>query len=223
MRDIENHAKAILIRAREQAEALLAAAQQEGESLKQQAYAEGLDEGRRDGRKQGADDGAKSGAAQAFAEHNGQLGTLVTALTTAAAELDASRRDLEAAGLQEVVALATAIARRVTKRQATLDPEVLTANLTEAMKLVAHAADLRISIHPQQKAVLESALPQLKLAWPQLAHAELIEDASLSPGGCRIFTARGSIDADLDTQLDRVIDDLLPAPTGGAQREDTAS
>src|SRR3954452_7892718 len=85
MRDIENHAKAILIRAREQAEALLAAAQQEGESLKQQAYAEGLEEGRRDGRKQGADEGAKSGAAQAFAEHNGQLGTLVTALTTGAA------------------------------------------------------------------------------------------------------------------------------------------
>jgi flagellar assembly protein FliH len=114
--------------------------------------------------------------------------------------------------LREVVALAVAIARRVTKRQGLVDPEVLTENLREAMKLVAHAADVRIAVHPQQKVVLESVLPQLRLSWPDLKHVELVEDSALSPGGCRIFTARGTVDADLDGQLDRVVNDLLPAP-----------
>ena len=38
----------------------------------------------------------------------------------------------------------------------------------------------------------------------------VIDDASLSPGGCRIFTTRGRIDADLDGQLDRIVADLMP-------------
>jgi flagellar biosynthesis/type III secretory pathway protein FliH len=58
--------------------------------------------------------------------------------------------------------------------------------------------------------VLEAALPQLKLAWPTLSHVELIDDATLAPGGCRICTARGQVDAALDAQLDRVVADLLP-------------
>jgi len=43
-----------------------------------------------------------------------------------------------------------------------------------------------------------------------MSHVELLEDAALSPGGCRIFTAGGCVDGDLDVQLDRVIAQLLP-------------
>lgn len=214
MRDIENHAKAILLRARGQAEALLAEAQQEGEQLKAQAYAQGLEEGRREGRKQGELEGAQAGAQQALAEHQEQLSSLVNALVTGVTQIDASRRELEAAGLSEVVSLAISIARRVTKRQGIIEPQVLTDNLKEAMTLVSHAADLRVAVHPNQTATLQSALPSLKLAFPKLSHVELLEDASLSPGGCRVFTARGNVDADLDAQLDRVVADLMPEPNG---------
>jgi flagellar assembly protein FliH len=91
-----------------------------------------------------------------------------------------------------------------------VDPDTLTENLAEAMKLVAHAADVRVAINPMQKSVLEAALPRLQLQWPELKHVELVEEATISPGGCRIFTARGHVDADLDAQLDRVVADLLP-------------
>ena len=211
MRDIENHAKAILLRARQQAEALLAEAQREAESLKAQAHAQGLTDGRRDGLAQGKQEGAKAGAAQALAEHKAQLTAAVNALVAASTQFNASRRDLEADGLKEVVALATAVARRVTKRQGLLDPEVLAGNLKEAMKLVAHAADVRIALHPSQRKVLEDTLPALRLTWPDLKHVELTDDPSIAPGGCRIFTARGQVDAELDGQLDRVVADLLPS------------
>ena len=64
------------------------------------------------------------------------------------------------------------------------------------------------------KATLERLLPQLKLTWPQLDHAQLVEESSLTPGGCRVYTGQGEIDADLDAQLDRVIADLLPPAEG---------
>jgi len=212
MKDVENQAKAILLRARQQAERLLAEAQAEAELLRQQAKADGLAEGRREGTAKGLEEGKTSGHDQALAQHAAAMTSLVNALTNAAAQLNASRQELEANALVEVVELAAAIARRATKRQGMIDGGVLTENLREAMRLVVHASDVRIAVHPAQKKTLEAELPNLRLAWPQLKHVELTEDATLVPGGCRIFTAHGMVDGDLETQLDRVIDELLPKP-----------
>ncbi|HWP41095.1 MAG TPA: FliH/SctL family protein, partial [Tepidisphaeraceae bacterium] len=139
------------------------------------------------------------------------LEQLIKALAAAAGELDAARRRLHADATTELIRLAVAIARRVTKLQGALDPSVLTANVAEAIRLVVQSNDVRIAVHPSQKQALAEVLPALKFQWPKLQHVELVEDATLSPGGCRIFTASGEIDADLDRQIDRVAADLLPA------------
>src|SRR5688572_5168036 len=182
MRDIENHARAIVARAKQQAEQLLAAAQAEGDRLKAAAKAEGLAAGRTEGLAKGLDEGRKSGAQQALNEHKAQLANVVKGLSQAVAELDASRRKLEADALTEVVELAVAVARRVTKRQGLIDPGVLAANLAEAMKLVVSASDLRIAVHPQQRQALLDALPRLQVTWPSLQHVQLVDDATLAPG-----------------------------------------
>jgi flagellar biosynthesis/type III secretory pathway protein FliH len=83
------------------------------------------------------------------------------------------------------------------------------------MKLVVQQIDLRIVVNPEQRAALDAALPKLGLKWPSLKHVEVMEDAALAPGGCRISTRQGSIDSDLDVQLDRVVADLLPRPGVG--------
>ena len=210
MKDVEEAARGILLRARRQAEQLLAAAQQEGEALKEQARADGTREGFEQGFAEGAQQGAESGRQQAMEEHRAQLADAVRSLTTAAAELDARRHELETEALREVVSLSAAIARRVTKRQGLIDNEVLAANLSEAMRLAVGAADVRLAFHPEQRKTLEAALPLLRIEWPSLRHVELVEDATLSPGGCRVFTRGGRVDADLGEQLDRVIDELMP-------------
>src|SRR5437762_7809266 len=106
--------------------------------------------------------GFDAGQAQALNEHRQQLAEVLSTLAAAAGELDARRQELEADALREVVQLAAAIARRVTKRQGLIDHGVLMSNLTDAMRLVVGAADVRISIHPNQRAALESALPHLR-------------------------------------------------------------
>jgi flagellar assembly protein FliH len=210
MADVEAAAKRVLLRARQQAEQLLHDAQNEAEALKEQAKADGLCEGLELGRAEGLRLGTEAGHAQALAEHREQFTQTIAALSAAASELDAGRQRLEADGLREVVQLAAAIARRVTKRQGLIEPDVLAANVTEAMRLVIHAADVQIAVHPDQRATLVAALPHLRTEWPSLKHVDLVDDPTLSPGGCRIFARGGQVDADLDTQLDRVIADLLP-------------
>ncbi|MGB7156739.1 MAG: FliH/SctL family protein [Tepidisphaeraceae bacterium] len=212
MKDIETQARALMNRARERAEGLLIEAQKEAETLKAAAKVEGLVEGKREGLAKGLEEGRKNGAQQALSEHRTALAQLIKGLTEAAADLDASRQQLEADALKEVIDLSIAIASRVTKRQGAIDPQVLIANVGEAMKLVVASSDVRIALHPSQKQCLLDALPQLQMTWPALKHVQLIDDESLAPGGCRVFSRGGQIDADLDGQLDRVIADLMPNP-----------
>lgn len=217
MRDIELQAQTILARARDKAEQLLLAAQMEAEELKKAAHAKALADGHREGLASGRELGAQAGSEQALAEHRESLTQLLESLTTATTELESRRNELESAALTEVVGLAVAVARRVTKRQGMLDPLVLEDNLQEAMKLVVHRADVRIACNPNQRKTLEEVLPRLGRHWPSLKHVTIVEEPSLQPGGCRVHTAHGEIDADLDGQLDRVIADLLPAaPIEGA-------
>jgi flagellar biosynthesis/type III secretory pathway protein FliH len=89
------------------------------------------------------------------------------------------------------------------------------ANLKEAMSLAVHAADVRIALHPSQTQTLRRELANLQLSWPQLKHIELSEDASIEPGGVRIFTTGGQVDGTLDTQLDRIIAELSPRDERG--------
>lgn len=211
MADIERQAKLIVVRARQQADQLLAAARTEAEGLKRSESAAGQAEGRRQGLSQGLQEGAKAGQKQALDEHRLQLQQAFEALTTALNEIEQHRADLEASALVEVVQLALAIARRVTKRQAMIDPAVLVANLQQAMKLVVAKTGVRIAIHPSQRKTLDAALPQLQREWPAMAHVQVVEDPGITPGGCKVLGENGQIDADLQTQLDHIAAELLPA------------
>ena len=216
MADIEKQARAILVRARQKAEQLLIDAQRNADEIRRQAQAEGLASGYDQGIVKGMEDGGKLGHDAALSEHRTQFTTLLTALTAVVSEIDAHRQELETRGLREVIQLAIAIADRVTKRQGRLDPEVCIANVAEAMQLVVSSVDIRVALNPLQIHVLNEAMPRLRLRWPELKHIELVEDETLSPGGCRIFTRHGRIDADLEGQLERIAAELVPAPSGAA-------
>ena len=211
MADIENHARGMLLRARKQAEELLAAAQGDAEAMWQRAKAEGFAEGKQEGVLKGREEGLKLGKDQAYKEQSAQLTGLVGTLTTLTTELNHHRLALESHGVEDVIHLAIAIAERVTKQRGVLDPAVAVANVTEALKLVSHASDVRIAVHPSQKLALEQALPVLRMHWPQLQHVQLLEDEALAPGGCRLYTMQGQVDGDLDEQLRRIVADLLPS------------
>jgi flagellar assembly protein FliH len=165
-----------------------------------------MEEGYRQGYEKGLAD-ARRETIEQVAE---QTGLAIEALARAAATMEASRAELESEALADVVKLAIAIARRVTKRQGLIDPGVLAENLREAVKQLIRRDDVRIAIHPDQRATLGDMLARLRMEWPQMERVEVVEDASISPGGCRVSGGQGQIDAALETQLDRIAADLIP-------------
>jgi len=212
MNDVEDVAKRVLLKAKLQAENLLAAAMEEAEQLKAAAREEGAREGFDHGHAEGVKHGLEAGKQDAAKQHSAELKAVVKAFAAATADIEARRKELDAQALTGAVQLAIGIARRVTKREGLIDPAVLQANLAEAIKLSLNAGDLRVAVHPDQLAGLKAALPQLKMKIPAMKHVELLADPGVAPGGCRVYTRHGEVDADLDSQFDRVVADLLPLP-----------
>ncbi len=219
MADIAKQAAQILARAQSRADAMLVEAQTVAEELRANAHSEGLIAGQREGIAYGLKEGRETGRAQSLEEQRHDLTAVLGTLTSACTELDDRRRELEADVLREVTNLALKIAARITKRQGEVDPAVLERNLAASLKLVIGMHRLRIVIHPAQMATLTDALPRLKLQFPTLDHVEIVEDPLIAPGGCRILTRQGQIDATLDEQLTRIAADLFP---GAVQPPDIA-
>src|SRR3954469_5418849 len=81
MADIEAHARAIVARARQQADQVLAEAQVEGARIRQNSYDQGFTAGREDGIKKGTEDGRTAGKQAAMAEQKAKLEQLAKSMT----------------------------------------------------------------------------------------------------------------------------------------------
>lgn len=208
--DIEQQARAMLVRAKAQADQMLAAAQQEAQVIKAQAMKEAKAAGFELGRKEGREQALPQAKAAALAEQKAKLTETVSGFAASASELDRRIAALEQAAQQELVQLAIAVARRVVKSVAERDIAVAETSIRDAIRLVMNKSSVRIGVAPQQLEALRELLPQLKMTWPTLQHVDMSADPTLAPGGCRVFSAAGEIDADLDRQLDRITRELAP-------------
>lgn len=209
MSDIEAHARSMLMKANKQAEQLLIAAQTEAESIKEQARAEGLAIGKREGVEQGKIEGAATGKQAAFDAEKAKLDETFVTLTAMKEAFDVERHRIIEKAEAEIMPLALAIARKVTKRLGEIDSSVIEANLRDAIRLMNGPHDLRVAIHPQQHTLVGELLPRIGQQWPQIKRVTIVTDETIAPGGCRVSTAGGEVDADLNSQLDRLINELI--------------
>jgi flagellar assembly protein FliH len=208
--DLEALAQDITRGARERAKQILIQAQQEAEALRRGA----AEAGHKEGFEQGFTEGTAKGHEQALNEAVEQFATdqdqLVEALQSVLTEFEGQRNQLLAAARDELIRLAVAIARRVTKRYAQSDTEVAVENLKEIIERVGQRHVARIAVNPADAEAMRrfaSSLAQAESRWDNVTIAE---EADVEPGGCRIRLPDGEIDAGIETQLDRIAAALLP-------------
>jgi flagellar assembly protein FliH len=211
--DIEAQARAVLQNAQREARRIVDQAENLAADLKVKALAEAREEGHKEGLDLGRQEGLRAGREAAVAEHSQAMRSAVAAFVQAMQALEESRRELEAQAVRDVLELALLLTEKITRRRAAVDRQVAVANVIEALRLVSGASIVRVALHPQDRAMVEEILPTLRMQLPRLQHIEIVDDPALTPGGCRVFTAGGEIDASIETQLQRVAADLLPAET----------
>jgi len=110
----------------------------------------------------------------------------------------------------ESLELAIAIASRILRRELTFDSRSVVELTHEALAMVDDSRQLTVFVHPEDLQAFRQPLERL-LRGTNCPTASLESDPSISRGGCRLETERGLIDQTVETQLDRITEELLHA------------
>jgi flagellar assembly protein FliH len=146
------------------------------------------------GREQGALE-AHRAAQQVRAGHLERIGHVI-------ADLQAALDELASRGADTLLDLSLEIARQVLRRELTLRRDAALPAVREALALIVdHAAHPRVHLSPQDYDLVCAELA----ADASHRGCRFVADASVPPGGCRIETPQGEIDATLATRWRRVI------------------
>lgn len=163
------------------------------ELMHQQAHQEGY----REGLVQGKEQGYREGFEQAKKEAE-RLNVLVEQVNTALLQLDQKMS-------QQLLDLALDIARQMLRQALMVQPELVLAVVKEAVNSFPQANQHpQLILHPQDAALVRSCL-EAELAH---GHWRVVEDSQIEPGGCRLETAHGELDATLEKRWQRVLESL---------------
>lgn len=137
-----------------------------------------------------------------------QLQTALPALQQAAEELRVAKDAWLAHWERQAVRLAAAIAARVVRRELARQPEIPLTLVREALQLASGAAEIRLRLHPEDRAALATSLATVVRELAPAGQAELIADERIERGGCRVETQFGVVDAQFAAQLARIEEEL---------------
>jgi len=160
----------------------------EGRSL---GHAEGMETGFREG----YDAGLSGGKAAAENEAR-QLHELTAQLEQALARLDAEIAE-------ELMSLAVELARKILQHTLAVEPEALVSTIRAILQTLPQSR-AQIHLNPDDLAIARNYLGEVL---DQAGHV-LIEDETVSRGGCRVETPGAQIDATMETRWRRTIEAL---------------
>jgi flagellar assembly protein FliH len=143
-------------------------------------------------RQAGMREGEAAGRAQAAAEVRPVIEKLAHTIEEIARLRPRMLRDAEA----DLVELSIAIARRILRRELSVDPGALEGLIKGALDKLASQEICRIRVHPELEPGIRKCLER-----EGRSGIQVVSDGTLERGGILLETARGKLDASLETQL----------------------
>jgi flagellar assembly protein FliH len=144
----------------------------------------------------GMRDGEAAGRGRAASE----LQPVIDRLTRSIEELAGLRARLRSEAEADLVKLSLAIARRVLRRELAIDPEALHGLVLGALEKLQGQEICRVKVHPSHAAMVTACLRQIATG----SNVEIVPDPSREPGAIVFETARGNLDASVESQLQEI-------------------
>lgn len=208
--DLRRQAELVRLRAQEEAKAILEEARREAARLTERAADEGFAKGRGDGYDAGYAQGVAKGQADALAERKGELETLQSQWSGALDEFISRRHGLMLEAQADLVQLAIMIAERVIHRAIEFDPTVINHQLAEALGVVAQQTAVVVRVNSADLDQTRTTMPRILSALGDTGDIRIEADDSISPGGLTLRGGDTEVDARIETQLERIVEALLP-------------
>lgn len=194
--DMGSQGEAYVEKVRAEAAKIVQQAKAEAAAIRQQAEADGR--------------AAAESEIATRLEHQmgGKLETLRPALDEVVADLKQSHGVWLDHWRKAAVTLSTAIAERIVRRELASDPTISETWLTEALQLAAGSSELTVHLAPSDFENLQDHGQKLAESMSSLGTLRFVSDSQISAGGCVVMTRHGRVDQQLETQLERLIEEL---------------
>ncbi len=190
--DMAGQAKKYLDQVRMDAAKIVVKAQQEAAAVRTQAQAQGRQ-------------AALSEVDQMIQR---QLATVIPALRQAILDIHQAKQAWLAQWETAGIHLAAEIAKRLIRGELTRQPEIPLTLIREALQLAVGSGQVRLLLNPDDHRALQTQVQLLVHEMSGLGETQIVADASVSPGGCRVETRFGSVDQTFEAQLARVEEEL---------------
>jgi flagellar assembly protein FliH len=167
----------------------------------------------------GYEAGVSAGKAE-LQKQNDALAAQVTRLDEILNQLSRPLPTLEGEVEQQLVLLALAVGTQLARRELKADPGQIAALIREAVgRLPAAARDVRVHLHPEDAAAIAQRLASAgqERAW------SVIEDPTLTRGGCLVRSENSQIDARLESRVNAMVSSMLGEERAGARVTDGAA
>jgi flagellar assembly protein FliH len=137
-----------------------------------------------------------------------RMDTLLPALEQLTEQLNDARGELQRHWERSAVKVATAIAKRIIRREIASHPEIALEIISDTLRLAAGTAEITLRVNPTDYENLGSQINRLAATLCKLTPSEIVADAGITPGGCRVETKFGEMDQTIESQLKRIEQDL---------------
>lgn len=208
-KDIEKRCEDYILNVRDQTRQMILDAQQEAEQIKRDAFEAGKQEGHAAAQHE-LDTIIKTRSeetANRIVEE--KLGKIYPAMQAAVEGLKNEQIHWRKIWDATAVEMCLSIAEKIIRHEIKSHPESARAMMSEALKLASGAQHIRFHMNPADVAHLGESTKQFINNLTGCQTCEIIEDDSISSGGCFIETQHGTIDATLEAQLDRISQELV--------------
>ena len=218
LNDIAVEAEQIIDGARQRRDEMLATVDAqimgERERASEEGYKSGHEQGLAEGREAGHDE-ALAQAGKEFAERCEQT---YNSLCAVFSEFEQVQDRIIWQAEQDTVELAIAIAEKVIKKAVPGNPAITAENIKAVVKLMVHASDVVVAVNPDDLQYLNDMVNENDGAFGKCQSITFKGDETIAPGGSRVHTEQGGIDGTVETQIERIAEQLLM--TGAAARPD---
>lgn len=168
--------------ARKRSDIIIMQAKQEAVRLKQEAVQQGISEGQRQ---------VKADTAQLMK----QFADVLAAVQT-------QRSNLQQKYEKDITTLVKVMVEHLTNHEVTISDRVIQTCLKQAMEFIVSHSDVRVRLNPQDYQRIKTAGLEDPAFLEGKSQVHLVEDPTISMGGCFLESSFGEIDASLENRRD---------------------
>lgn len=209
LNDFHVEAKLILESAKNQAEEILNATRADIQQKKLEAEKKGYQEGHQKGYKEGFEQGFKEGQKAATAEVEKKTAYLKDNLVRILTELEMNKADILQKAEADLIRLSIEISKKITHAKFSNEPELIHETVMQAIKFTSQKNDINIFIHPEDRIIIETFIPQLRSRFDELDKISLTDNPKIARGGCVVSSKAGLVDQTIDSQFQKITQQLL--------------